>query len=38
MDMFGIANKVAMIVGGGQGMGEASATFLAQAGCGSAIN
>lgn len=36
-DMFGLAGKVAMIVGGGQGMGEASATFLARAGCASAI-
>jgi len=36
-DLFGLKGKSAIIVGGGQGMGESSALFLAEAGCGSAI-
>jgi NAD(P)-dependent dehydrogenase (short-subunit alcohol dehydrogenase family) len=31
--MFGLTGKKALIIGGGQGMGEASARFLARAGC-----
>ncbi len=34
---FGLAGKKAMIVGGGQGMGESSALFLARAGCDVAL-
>jgi 3-oxoacyl-[acyl-carrier protein] reductase len=30
---FGLAGKKALIIGGGQGMGESSALFLARAGC-----
>jgi 3-oxoacyl-[acyl-carrier protein] reductase len=30
---FGVAGKKALIIGGGQGMGESSALFLARAGC-----
>ena len=32
-DLFGLEGKIAMILGGGQGMGEACATWLAHAGC-----
>ncbi len=31
--LFGLTGKKALIIGGGQGMGEASARFLARAGC-----
>jgi 3-oxoacyl-[acyl-carrier protein] reductase len=34
---FGIAGRKALIVGGGQGMGESSALFLARAGCDVAL-
>jgi len=30
--LFGLTGKKALIIGGGQGMGEASARFLARAG------
>ena len=35
--LFGLAGKKALIIGGGQGMGEASARFLARAGCDVAL-
>lgn len=35
--MFGLEGKKALIIGGGQGMGEASARFLARAGCDVAL-
>jgi NAD(P)-dependent dehydrogenase (short-subunit alcohol dehydrogenase family) len=35
--LFGLTGKKALIVGGGQGMGEASAKFLARAGCDVAL-
>jgi 3-oxoacyl-[acyl-carrier protein] reductase len=35
--LFGLAGKKALIVGGGQGMGEAAARFLARAGCDVAL-
>lgn len=35
--LFGLRGKKALIVGGGQGMGEASARFLAHAGCDVAL-
>src|SRR3954447_7370733 len=35
--LFGLAGKKALIVGGGQGMGEAGALFLAKAGCDVAL-
>ena len=35
--LFGLTGKKALIVGGGQGMGEASALFLARAGCDVAL-
>jgi NAD(P)-dependent dehydrogenase (short-subunit alcohol dehydrogenase family) len=35
--LFGLTGKKALIVGGGQGMGEASAGFLARAGCDVAL-
>ncbi len=35
--MLGLEGKTAVIIGGGQGMGEASATCLAQAGCDVAV-
>jgi 2-deoxy-D-gluconate 3-dehydrogenase len=34
---FGLAGKKALIIGGGQGMGESSALFLARAGCDVAL-
>jgi NAD(P)-dependent dehydrogenase (short-subunit alcohol dehydrogenase family) len=34
---FGLTGKKALIIGGGQGMGEASARFLARAGCDVAL-
>lgn len=34
---FGVSGKKALIVGGGQGMGESSARFLARAGCDVAL-
>jgi 3-oxoacyl-[acyl-carrier protein] reductase len=34
---FGIAGKKALIIGGGQGMGESTALFLARAGCDVAL-
>lgn len=36
-DMFGLQGKIALVWGGGQGMGEASAMRLARAGCDVAI-
>jgi len=36
-DLFGLEGKVALIIGGGQGMGEASARRLASVGCDIAI-
>ena len=36
-DMFGLAGKTAIVWGGGQGMGEASALRLARAGCDVAL-
>ncbi len=35
--LFGLKGKKALIIGGGQGMGEASARFLASAGCDVAL-
>src|SRR4051794_22149847 len=35
--LFGLNGKKALIIGGGQGMGEASALFLARAGCDVAL-
>ncbi len=35
--LLGLEGKSALVVGGGQGMGESSAKFLARAGCGVAI-
>jgi NAD(P)-dependent dehydrogenase (short-subunit alcohol dehydrogenase family) len=35
--LFGLAGRKALIIGGGQGMGEASARYLAQAGCDVAL-
>ncbi|HTJ65643.1 MAG TPA: SDR family NAD(P)-dependent oxidoreductase [Alphaproteobacteria bacterium] len=37
LDLFGLEGKKALVVGGGQGMGESSARLLAQAGCDVAI-
>jgi NAD(P)-dependent dehydrogenase (short-subunit alcohol dehydrogenase family) len=37
ISLFGLTGKKALIVGGGQGMGEASALFLARAGCDVAL-
>ncbi|HEX3993739.1 MAG TPA: SDR family NAD(P)-dependent oxidoreductase [Acetobacteraceae bacterium] len=37
VSLFGLTGKKALIVGGGQGMGEASARFLARAGCDVAL-
>ena len=37
LDLFGLEGKKALIIGGGQGMGESSARLLAQAGCDVAI-
>src|SRR3954463_573228 len=34
---FGLTGKKALIIGGGQGMGESSALFLARAGCDLAL-
>src|ERR1700722_8945902 len=34
---FGLAGQKALIIGGGQGMGESSALFLARAGCDVAL-
>ena len=34
---FSLAGKKALIIGGGQGMGESSALFLARAGCDVAL-
>jgi len=36
-DLFGLAGKAAMVIGGGQGMGESTALFLARAGCDIAV-
>ena len=36
-DLFELTGKKALIIGGGQGMGEAAATFLAKAGCDIAL-
>jgi len=35
--LFGLTDKKAMIIGGGQGMGESTACFLARAGCDVAV-
>ena len=37
LDLFGLEGKKALIIGGGQGMGESSARLLAAAGCDVAI-
>jgi 2-deoxy-D-gluconate 3-dehydrogenase len=37
LDLFGLEGKKALVIGGGQGMGESSARLLAQAGCDVAI-
>src|SRR4051794_26385059 len=34
---FGLAGKKAMVIGGGQGMGESTSRFLARAGCDVAV-
>jgi 3-oxoacyl-[acyl-carrier protein] reductase len=34
---FGLAGKKGLIIGGGQGMGESTALFLARAGCDVAL-
>ena len=36
-DLFKLSGKVALVVGGGQGLGEASARYLADAGCAVAV-
>lgn len=36
-DFFGLAGKIAMVVGGGQGIGESGARHLAEAGCDVAV-
>jgi 3-oxoacyl-[acyl-carrier protein] reductase len=36
-DLFGLAGKCAMVIGGGQGMGESTAVLLARAGCNVAV-
>jgi NAD(P)-dependent dehydrogenase (short-subunit alcohol dehydrogenase family) len=36
-DLLGLAGKRALVIGGGQGMGESTALRLAQAGCGVAV-
>ena len=35
--LFGLADKKAMVIGGGQGMGESASRFLARAGCDVAV-
>jgi len=35
--LFGLAGKKAMVIGGGQGMGESTSRFLARAGCDVAV-
>jgi 3-oxoacyl-[acyl-carrier protein] reductase len=35
--LFGLADKKAMVIGGGQGMGESTSRFLARAGCDVAV-
>ncbi|MCY4436323.1 MAG: SDR family NAD(P)-dependent oxidoreductase [Chloroflexi bacterium] len=35
--LFQLEGKAALVVGGGQGMGESTAMFLARAGCGVAV-
>ena len=37
LDLFGLEGKKALVIGGGQGMGESRARLLAQAGCDVAI-
>lgn len=37
LDLFGLEGKKALVIGGGQGMGESSARLLAQAGCDVAV-
>ena len=37
IDLFGLEGKAALVIGGGQGMGESSARLLARAGCDVAI-
>jgi 3-oxoacyl-[acyl-carrier protein] reductase len=34
---FGLTDKKAMVIGGGQGMGESTSRFLARAGCDVAV-
>jgi 3-oxoacyl-[acyl-carrier protein] reductase len=34
---FGLTGKNAMVIGGGQGMGESTSRFLARAGCDVAV-
>jgi 3-oxoacyl-[acyl-carrier protein] reductase len=35
--LFGLAGKKAVVIGGGQGMGESTSRFLARAGCDVAV-
>src|SRR5215472_16690123 len=35
--LFGLSDKKAMVIGGGQGMGESTSRFLARAGCDIAV-
>ena len=35
--LFNLQGKSALVVGGGQGMGESTAKFLARVGCGVAV-
>ena len=35
--LFGLTDKKAMVIGGGQGMGESTSQFLARAGCDVAV-
>src|SRR5580692_8757568 len=37
VSLFGLTGKKALIIGGGQGMGESTALFLARAGCDVAL-
>jgi NAD(P)-dependent dehydrogenase (short-subunit alcohol dehydrogenase family) len=37
LDLFGLEGKAALVIGGGQGMGESTARLLAQAGCDIAV-
>src|SRR5262245_37779310 len=37
VSLFGLQDKKAMVIGGGQGMGESTSRFLARAGCDVAV-